>query len=252
MSARIFREPDGEVRGCTIIRDVTERVAMERALRESRERLGEAERVAQIGSWEWHIGDGRVSWSSGLLHIHQLDAESFEATLDAVEALVHPDDRERARTTVERALADCSQFACEYRIVRSDGRVRTLHGRGEVIVDGAGAPVRVVGIAQDVTDAKLAQEALQSTSRDLERRALELQRLALRAGLPEGTPTHAPLSSRQMEILRLIADGQTSGQIAKRLYLTEGTVKWHVKQILAKTGSANRAEAVARVLGASG
>jgi PAS domain S-box-containing protein len=252
MSARIFREPDGEDRGCTIIRDVTERVAMERALRESRERLAEAERVAQMGSWEWDVAGGRVSWSSGLLQIHQLEAEEFLPTPEGVEQLVYPDDRRRLRAAIERALAERSSFACDYRAVRSDGRVRTLHSRGEVIVNGSGEPVRVVGIVQDVSDAKLAQDALHSTSLELERRALELQRLALQAGNSSPRPPHAPLSSRQMEILRLIADGRTSGQIAKQLFLTEGTVKWHVKQILAKTGSANRAEAVARVLGRSG
>jgi DNA-binding NarL/FixJ family response regulator len=102
---------------------------------------------------------------------------------------------------------------------------------------------------QDITDARLAQEALQSTSADLERRATELQQLALLvATQPPATP-HAPLTPRQLEILRLVAQGHTSAAIAARLFVTEGTIKWHVKQILAKTNSATRAEAVARVLG---
>ena len=117
------------------------------------------------------------------------------------------------------------------------------------MVDDSGEPIRLVGIAQDITDAKLAQEALQSTSADLERRAAELQQLALRTATePQPTP-HAPLTPRQLEILRLIAQGLTNAAIAERLVVTESTVKWHVKQILAKTASANRTEAVARVLG---
>ena len=133
--------------------------------------------------------------------------------------------------------------------IRADGRVHTLRSRGEVVVDDSGEPIRLVGIAQDITDAKLAQEALQSTSADLERRATELQQLALRTATePQPTP-HAPLTPRQLEILRLIAQGLTNAAIAERLVVTESTVKWHVKQILAKTASANRTEAVARVLG---
>ncbi len=128
--------------------------------------------------------------------------------------------------------------------------MRTLRNRAEVVVDDAGEPIRVVGIAQDITDAKLAQEALQSTSSDLERRAIELQKLALRTAAEPTPEPHAPLTSRQLEILRLVAEGLTSAQIAKRLFLAEATVKWHVKQILTKTASSNRAEAVARVLGA--
>ena len=126
--------------------------------------------------------------------------------------------------------------------------MRTLRSRGEVVVDDSGQPIRLVGIAQDITDAKLTQEALQSTSADLERRATELQQLALRTATePQATPD-APLTPRQQEILRLIAQGLTNAAIAERLVITEGTVKWHVKQILAKTGSSNRAEAVVRFL----
>ena len=125
--------------------------------------------------------------------------------------------------------------------------MRTLRSHGEVVVDPTGEPIRVVVIVQDITDAKLAQEALQSTSADLERRATELQQLALNVAGPD--PLHAPLTARQLEILRLIAQGHTSAAIAQRLFVTEGTIKWHVKQILAKTNSATRAEAVARVLG---
>jgi len=58
-----------------------------------------------------------------------------------------------------------------------------------------------------------------------------------------------PLTARQLEILRLIAHGHTNAAIAQQLFVTEGTIKWHVIQILAKTNSSNRAEAIARVLG---
>ena len=104
----------------------------------------------------------------------------------------------------------------------------------------AGEPIRVVGIAQDVTDAKLAEEALRSTSSDLERRAIELPKLASRTAAEPKPAPHAPLTPRQLEILRLVAEGLTSAQVAKRLFLSEATVKWHVKQILTKTGSSHR------------
>jgi LuxR family maltose regulon positive regulatory protein len=51
-------------------------------------------------------------------------------------------------------------------------------------------------------------------------------------------------------VLRLVAEGLTNEEIGKRLFISAGTVKWHIKQILTKTNSTNRAEAVARVLGA--
>ena len=250
VSTRIFHEASGDTRACTIIRDVTDRVVMERELRQSRERLSEAERVAQIGSWEWDIPRDRVSWSDGLFHIYGLTPDEFDATLDGGQKRVYPDDRERVRETIRQAVAERSSFTLEYRAVRADGRVRTLRNRAEVVVDEAGEPIRVVGIAQDITDAKRAQEALQTTSSDLERRAIELQELASRSASEPQPAPHAPLTSRQLEVLRLVAEGLTSAKIAKRLFLSEATVKWHIKQILTKTASSNRAEAVARVLGA--
>ena len=81
------------------------------------------------------------------------------------------------------------------------------------------------------------------------RRLLEDPTL-VRAEIDPTSSAPTPLTSRQLEILRLVAEGLTSAQVAKRLYLSEATVKWHVKQILTKTASSNRTEAVARVLGA--
>ena len=222
---------------------------MRTTLRHSRARLAEAERVARIGSAEWDLTNDHTTWSDGLFQIYGLTPEQFDPSSQGAQRRVYPDDREHVRQTLERAVAERSSFTLEYRAMRADGRVRTLRSQGEVDVDDAGAPIRVVAIVQDITDAKLAQEALQSTSADLERRANELQQLALRtANEPPATP-HAPLTARQLEILRLIAQGLTNATIAERLVVTEGTIKFHVRKILAKTNSTNRAEAVARVLG---
>jgi len=228
------------------IRDITDRKRVEDELRRSREQLAEAERVARTGSLEWDLTTDHTTWSDGLLAIYGLTRDQFDPT-PAADQRVYPEDRQRVRETLEAAIAERSSFTLEYRGLRADGRVRTLRSHGEVVVDEAGDPVRVVFIVQDITDAKLAQEALQSTSAELERRATELQQLARNVAEPD--PLNAPLTARQLEILQLVAQGRTSAAIAERLFVTEGTIKWHVKQILAKTNSANRAEAVARVLG---
>jgi DNA-binding NarL/FixJ family response regulator len=59
-------------------------------------------------------------------------------------------------------------------------------------------------------------------------------------GLPE------PLSEREIEILRLLADGLTNRQIAERLSLAEGTVKNYVTNILGKLGARDRTQAAIR------
>ena len=232
------------------IRDISKRKQVEDELRHSRARLAEAERVARIGSAEWDLVNDHTTWSDGLFEIYGLTPEQFDPSSQGAHRRVYPDDREHVRHTLERAIAERSSFTLEYRMVRADGRVRTLRSQGEVVVDDAGEPVRVVAIVQDINDAKLAQDALQSTSADLERRANELQQLALRTTTEPSAPPHAPLTARQLEILRLVAQGLTNAAIAERLVVTEGTIKFHVRQILAKTNSTNRTEAVVRVLGA--
>jgi PAS domain S-box-containing protein len=241
---------DDEVVGETLaighVQDISTRKRAEDELRRSRERLAEAEHVAQMGSWEWDITNDQTTWSEGMFQIHVLNPEEHDHSLSGWQQRVYPDDRELTTRTVERALAERSSFTLEYRVIRGDGRVRTFRSRGDVVVDDSGQPIRLVGTAQDITDAKLSQAALEQASADLQRRAMELQEFAARTATEPRLTPHAPLTPRQAEILGMIAQGLTSAAIAERLTLTEGTVKWHVKQILAKTGSSNRAEAIAR------
>ncbi len=214
---------------CTVIRDVTERVRIETELRDSRARLSEAERVAQIGSWEWDLLTNTTAWSEGLFHLYGLTREQFDPSFEGGLRRVFPDDREAVRAGIMTAVAQRSSFSLEFRALRADGRVRTLRTQGDAVVNEAGEVVRVIGVAQDITQMLPGLDIGSANERQ------------------PGGPI--PLTPRQLEIVQLIADGLTNGAIAERLVVSEGTVKWHVKQILAKTGSANRTEAVARLLG---
>lgn len=62
------------------------------------------------------------------------------------------------------------------------------------------------------------------------------------------SPAITPLSKRELQVLRAMAEGQTTAEIARRLFLSENTVKTHVRHILDKLGVKNRAEAVARAV----
>jgi PAS domain S-box-containing protein len=229
------------------IQDITQRRQTDEALRRSRARLTEAERVAQIGSFEWDIIRDHRTWSDGMFQLHGLSPDQFDPTRQGGEEYIYPEDRQFVADTIDRAIRDRTEFSFEYRALRVDGRVRHVYSHGEVVVNDLGTPCRLVGIARDITDAKLAQAALQHTSADLARRAGELERLAISTAAPAREPSAAAaLTARQLEILGLIADGLTNAAIADRLILSEAAIKWHVKQILAKTGAANRAEAVAR------
>jgi PAS domain S-box-containing protein len=243
---------DGDVRGLLVlVTDITERRRVEQELERSRTLLADAERVARLGSWEWDIPSNEVLWSDGLYTIYGIEPGDFEGEYrPGGSKYVHLDDRRRVEEQVQRVVETGAPMDFEFRIVRPDGRVRRLHSRAEVIADAEGRPLRLTGTAQDVTEFRAAADALHQTAADLGRRAAELHTLPERGRLDEGLARL--LTTRQLEILALVAEGLSNAEIARRLFLSESTVKWHLRKILRALGVSNRAQAVARYFSATG
>jgi PAS domain S-box-containing protein len=120
--------------------------------------LAEAQEVAHLGSWEWDMVANRVAWSDELFRIYGLEPHSSHITYERYLELIHPHDREPVREAIARAAAEGSSFVLEHRVLRSDGRIRWLQGRGRVLLNDAGQAVRMVGTGQDVTERKQLDE----------------------------------------------------------------------------------------------
>lgn len=133
-------------------------VALLSDLERQRILLKESQRSADVGSWEWEVGTGNVVWSDQLYRIYGLDPQGDPIDMDRYASLLHPDDRDDMFRTVERALEDHQPYAVDHRIVRPDGEIRVIHGRGRTIRDEAGAVERLVGSGQDVTDRHRAEQ----------------------------------------------------------------------------------------------
>jgi PAS domain S-box-containing protein len=232
----------------TVAYDISDRRRIQDEVERSRARLAEAEHVAQLGSWEWDIAANRVVWSDGLFAIYGIDPDEWEPEYRPGSERIFPDDRELVDDAVRQALKTCEPIDLEYRILRPDGRVRRVRGRAEVIVDANGEPVRFAGTVQDITEVRATAEALEQTAADLGRRAAELHRVSGPTGAERRHALTPGLTARQLEILGLVSEGMSNAEIADRLFLSEGTVKWHVRKILKALGVTNRAQAVARYL----
>ncbi|HUR83743.1 MAG TPA: EAL domain-containing protein, partial [Solirubrobacteraceae bacterium] len=122
-----------------------------------------AQQLAQIGSWEWDVAADTVTWSAELYRIYGVDPHAHEATFGGYLERVHPDDRDRVTATIAAALADPGAFQFDERIVRPDGAIRTLASRGQVFTDADGRAARMVGICQDVTEARRSERALRAS-----------------------------------------------------------------------------------------
>jgi PAS domain S-box-containing protein len=152
---RIYPSPEGLT---VYLNDITERREREALLRHQQRMLDEAQQVAHLGSWEWRIGGERVTWTPELFRIYGLPPEGEGPTFAQFMAQVVPEDRARVQAAIERALADGRPVEFEERIVHTDGRVRVLSSRGEVLKDADGRPDRMIGVCRDVTELKRAAE----------------------------------------------------------------------------------------------
>jgi PAS domain S-box-containing protein len=142
------------------IEALEQRVATaESELAGARRQLGEAQQLARVGSWEWDIRRNVVWWSDELYRIYGLEPRSILPTYDEFLTRVHPNDRESVDERNRRAFADHAPFEDVKRVVRADGPEILMRTQGEVVCDEAGAPIRMVGICEDVTDRERARDA---------------------------------------------------------------------------------------------
>lgn len=137
---------------------LAERAQAESELAHAHTSLAEAQELAHIGSWEWDIASNRITWSDELYRLYDLDPHTGEIDYETYLNQVHPADRELVQQTVRGASIEQRPFAFEHRIPLGDERVRWVQGRGRVIVDEEGTPVRMMGTSQDITERKRIDE----------------------------------------------------------------------------------------------
>ncbi|MEP7335663.1 MAG: PAS domain-containing protein, partial [Actinomycetota bacterium] len=142
-----------------IAHDITARKARELEVVQSEERLRLAQEGAGMGTWDLDLVTGATAWSSGLRMLYGVDP-AHPAGFEQFAALIHPDDRERVRTTVTGASSADPNIEFECRIVRPDGELRWLLVRSTGRRDEKGDLVRILGVSVDITKRKLAEEEL--------------------------------------------------------------------------------------------
>ena len=145
--------------------EIAGRAEVEEALRESEDLLRRSQEIARVGSWQLDLASSRLIWSDEVYRIFGLQPEQYKATYEAFLETVHPDDRALVDEEYSSSIREGrDSHEIEHRIVRkSSGEIRHVFEKCQHFKDSTGRIVRSVGIVQDVTERKLAEEALKKS-----------------------------------------------------------------------------------------
>ena len=151
-----------------VFTDITDRARTHNRLEASEANLRRSQEVARLGSYVFNLGSDSWDSSPVLDQIFGID-HSYTKNAQSWLALVHPDDSAGMQQyLLHHVIGNGIPFDRTYRIVRPfDGQIRWLHGRGEIECKTDGTPDRMIGTIQDVTEAKLAADALAKDEAEL-------------------------------------------------------------------------------------
>jgi PAS domain S-box-containing protein len=167
VSCNALPDEDGPALQLTL-RDVTDRVQAQAALRENEERLTLAFAGAREGVWDWNIETNAVVYSARWKQMLGYAEDEIEPHLSAWERLVHPDDRERADRAHETVTGGAPTYEAEFRVRHKDGHYIHVLSRGfPVRREPLGPVVRIVGTHLDLTERMRAEAALRESEERL-------------------------------------------------------------------------------------
>lgn len=158
-------------------KEINERAKVEEDLKVANNQLNIAQEIARIGHWEWDVPGNKLTWSRQMYTIfevppiHDLSYENYLEQL-------HPDDKEFVHNTIQQAYKSKQFPSFTHRIKTQSWGDKIIQSKGEVITGEDGAPLKMIGTAQDITEQQKVQQQMLERTHDLENTNAELQKFA--------------------------------------------------------------------------
>jgi diguanylate cyclase (GGDEF)-like protein/PAS domain S-box-containing protein len=198
-------------------------------LKQSEARLMDAQRIANLGSWEIDLASGEVYWSQEVYTIFGIKPGNGRISHDIFMNAVHPHDKEAVVACIQKALTEESTFNFECRIITQDGRERTILTKARINRDETAKATWAVGFVQDITERKEVEEKIRQLAyydalTGLPNRTLFQDNFAHATSLATRTKTQIGILFIDLDRFKLINDtlGHTVGDkvlkiVAERL-----------------------------------
>lgn len=162
-------ESGGEKWMVAIVSDITERKNAELDLKRANEELTKAQKIANLGSWRLDVTKNELRWSDEIFRIFGEEPQSFEGTLDAFYAFVHPDERDYVKSHFEECVEEHKDYRIKHRIITKHGEIKYVEEHASFEFNEEDSLLIANGTVQDITESELNQQELKLREKNLQK-----------------------------------------------------------------------------------
>ncbi|MBX7154313.1 MAG: PAS domain-containing protein [Bacteriodetes bacterium] len=150
-----------------VTQDVTEQCTIEEKRKYMEELLNESQQLANIGSWEFLVDEGKAIWSDNTFRIFGIEVQPYVSMAQYM-GQVHDEDKLQLQTVIGKCITENTPYEIQHRIVLPNGNIRIVFGVGHPFTNANGEVKRLRGTVQDITERKMAEDALLRTAERLQ------------------------------------------------------------------------------------